>query len=292
MIKYIIVGFLWSLLSLSNSLGQSLNDLVGAKSPPTVQQGVVPMASPTPPVAPVVVAPVAVNAEVINLMVKETIAQSLNGDIAFKMDPLPGEVSCQTPLKDPEISILTVNDQQTKFSGELKFCAESTAQPVLFQGTLDLVATVPVLSRSVHFGETITEKDLTTLQVSARKVNKQMITQMSELIGTQPRDNTLRPQTPITRRQVIRPHDVKKDSYVTISYIKPHMVLATKGKALKDGYRGEIIPVENLDSKKTIKATIEGMGHVFVDTMPDMQGATPPKAPETELLKEISHEED
>lgn len=305
MIKFIIIGFIWSWAMIQGCMGQSLNDLVGAgPTAPTAQNG----AGGTPPasVATTVTVPanpkpfsnaynlVPINREVIFTLVKDAMAQNIDQETSFKLDALPDNASCLKALSEPEIGILTLNEQQTKFSGEVKFCEDGDAKPIMISGTLELMTTIPVLSRAIHFGETIEEKDITTIQLPTRKINKSVITQVSDLIGTQPRNTSLRPQVAISRQQVVRPHDVKKDSFVVISYIKPHMVLTTKGKAMQDGYRGETIRVENIDSQKVIKATIEGVGHVFVDAMPEYLGkakeleSTP--SPDQELIKEIKND--
>ena len=72
--------------------------------------------------------------------------------------------------------------------------------------------------------------------------------------------------------QVIRAADVMKQELVgrnetvTIVYEVPGMLLTIRGKALDAGAKGDVVNVLNIQSKRTIQATVSGPGRVSVVT--------------------------
>ena len=51
---------------------------------------------------------------------------------------------------------------------------------------------------------------------------------------------------------------------VTITYQVPGITLTMRGKAIDGGTLGEVVNVLNVQSKRTIQATVAGPGHVVV----------------------------
>ena len=61
-----------------------------------------------------------------------------------------------------------------------------------------------------------------------------------------------------------KPELVSRNDNVTITYEVPGIVLSMRGQALEGGTQGDLINVLNVQSKKTIRATIVGPGRVSV----------------------------
>jgi flagella basal body P-ring formation protein FlgA len=125
-----------------------------------------------------------------------------------------------------------------------------------------------------------------------------MVTQVSELIGTQVKVASLSANTPVFKRFLERPFDVNKGSTISIAYVHPHMSMTTKGKALENGRRGDVISVKNLDSQKTIQVTIDGAAHGFVEASvsPEDEVETPDDLAqdlaEQQLAQDVSQPEE
>ena len=57
---------------------------------------------------------------------------------------------------------------------------------------------------------------------------------------------------------------VARNETVTIYYEVPGMVLTIRGKAMDAGAKGDVVNVLNIQSKRTIQATVSGPGRVNV----------------------------
>ena len=77
---------------------------------------------------------------------------------------------------------------------------------------------------------------------------------------------------PVRRSDIEYPKLVKRNAMVTIVYKVPGMILKSKGKALADGTKGQMVPIMNLRSKLTMEAEVTGTGSVSVSTQ-----TSPPK---------------
>jgi flagella basal body P-ring formation protein FlgA len=65
----------------------------------------------------------------------------------------------------------------------------------------------------------------------------------------------------------MKPQLVERSESVTIVYQAPGLMLAVRGKASEGGTEGDMIDVVNLQSKRTIRATVIGRGQVAVTSM-------------------------
>jgi flagella basal body P-ring formation protein FlgA len=74
----------------------------------------------------------------------------------------------------------------------------------------------------------------------------------------------LRPGQAIRAADLMRPELVARNDNVTIMFEAPGMVLTIRGKALEGGGQGDVIHVQNVQSKRTVQATVSGPGRVFV----------------------------
>ena len=68
---------------------------------------------------------------------------------------------------------------------------------------------------------------------------------------------------------------------VSIGYEVPGMMITVRGKALESGALGDVINVSNVQTKRTIQATVSGPGRVSVAAMaPRRLAAKSPEQPE------------
>jgi flagella basal body P-ring formation protein FlgA len=135
---------------------------------------------------------------------------------------------------------------------------------------------VPVLARRLAAGEVIQASDLTTKQVPARLVTRQIVTDAGLIAGRSARRN-LQAETPLQKADLMAPQVVRRGEPVSITLDDGQMLLVAQGEALMDGALGERIRVVNPSSKKSIEATVIGTGQVAVD--PPLTAAQPASGP-------------
>jgi flagella basal body P-ring formation protein FlgA len=90
-----------------------------------------------------------------------------------------------------------------------------------------------------------------------------VIVDAERAIGLTPR-RALRPGQVIRQSDVAKPEVVARNETVTISYEVPGILLTIRGQAQEAGAQGDLINVVNVQTKRTIQATITGPGRVSV----------------------------
>jgi flagella basal body P-ring formation protein FlgA len=79
---------------------------------------------------------------------------------------------------------------------------------------------------------------------------------------------------PLTPGQLIRASDLQrqeiiaKNEMISVTYEAPGLVLSMRGRAQEGGAQGDVINVQNIQSKKIVQATIAGPGRVVVNGGP------------------------
>ena len=77
-----------------------------------------------------------------------------------------------------------------------------------------------------------------------------------------------------------RPEVVQRSETVTIVYEVPGILLTMRGKALEPGAAGDLINVLNVQSNRTVQATVTGPGRVTITaTLPRLAAAVAPANP-------------
>ena len=151
--RLILVGYVWILLVHQDVLGASLNDLVRKKSD----------AQATTLNTPAAKQAVSLPRATILRLITEKIHKTTGQDVSLRLGSTPPQVMCTKASNGMLVERVTLNKTQTKFSAELRVC--DTEPSLIIAGHLDLLTTVPALSHAIHFGESITAKDISSLQV-------------------------------------------------------------------------------------------------------------------------------
>ena len=108
---------------------------------------------------------------------------------------------------------------------------------------------------SIERGQEIGEADLAILRLPKTKGQESFAVAASQLIGMSAK-RRLNPGRPIKRSDVEAPKIVERNAIVTVLYRSPGMVLKTKGRATAAAARGEIVPIVNVQTKRTLQARI------------------------------------
>jgi flagella basal body P-ring formation protein FlgA len=137
------------------------------------------------------------------------------------------------------------------------------AQRQRIAGRVFFIARVPVMSRTLSRGEVIGERDIEWVETRAEAVRRDIVTDIRQVIGQEPRQQ-LRQGSPIRLSDVQRPVLVGRNATVTMTVKTPFMKLATQGRAVDEGGKGDVIRVTNVNSKRVVEAIVDGPNSVVV----------------------------
>ncbi|MFN4274946.1 MAG: flagellar basal body P-ring formation chaperone FlgA [Ferrovibrio sp.] len=143
------------------------------------------------------------------------------------------------------------------------------SEGVRFTGRAQAVESLPVLKNRVAAGETITKSDIEWVKVPAGRYGGGYIDRVEDLIGQTPR-RPLAAGRPLRSADIGKPEVITKNGLVTMVAQAPGLTITTTGRAIEAGSLGDVIQVMNLQSKKTVQATVIGMNQVQVITAPSI----------------------
>lgn len=132
-------------------------------------------------------------------------------------------------------------------------------------GRAQPVEAIPVLRNRINAGQTIDRNDIEWMRVPAGRYGAGYIDRLDDLIGQSPR-RPLAAGMPIRNADIGKPEAIAKNAMVTMTAQTLGMTITTTGRAMEAGSLGDVIPVMNLQSKKTVQATVTGTGQVQVVT--------------------------
>lgn len=123
--------------------------------------------------------------------------------------------------------------------------------PVVITGTVDVLFS----SRALTRGELLIEEDLETRQVSLDKLPIGYLSDSSRLTNLE-LTRPLRAGTALTLNAVRSREIIRQGQEVIIVAQAAGIQVRMTGEALKNGNFGDLIPVKNLNSGRTVEATI------------------------------------
>lgn len=194
-----------------------------------------------------------------------------NSDAQLALD---SRVRLYAPVGDePRIAIenLQVDPPSGRFNADLHVAGDDGADPVHVAGRLVNVIQIPTLARPMVPGEVIGAGDVAWISVDVGRLPAGQVMDARDLVGRTPR-RPVRAQEPLRPVDLEIPVLVHRNDSVLIVLQAPGMTLTAQGKALEDGGRGEMIRVVNIQSNRTIDATVVAVGQVGLAA----PGAPPP----------------
>lgn len=165
----------------------------------------------------------------------------------------------------PQIEQLRFDSRTGRFDGTLTIAGASSTQ-VRLAGTAVVTAETVELLRPIARGEIIKMSDLTMRRTPRAQVTPETITDPDQAVGMAAR-NAINLGRPLHISELTKPELVQRNESVTIVYQAPGLMLAVRGKAGDSGAEGDMIDVVNLQSNRTVRATIIGRGQVAVTPM-------------------------
>ncbi len=139
-----------------------------------------------------------------------------------------------------------------------------------YAGRLTEVVEAPVLKHRIERNHQIVASDIEMRKVPRTGLIGAIVLDPGDLIGRAV-TRTLRAGTTVRKRDVREIRMVKKNTVITILYQIPGLSLATKGRAVQAGVRGDVVMVRNTRSRKVIEAEVIGFDTVRAITMAPRQ---------------------
>lgn len=164
------------------------------------------------------------------------------------------------------VEVASVNFNPTRDMFEVALVAPSIKKPLKrlnISGTIERTTAIPVLKNSLRNGDVINAHDLDWIDIPARNVQAGMLLDEKDVLGMTPRRIVMAGK-PLSTNDLEQPKLVERGDTVMITFMDGPLILSTKGTAMQDGARGDVIRVTNINSNKTLDAHVTGSREVAV----------------------------
>ena len=147
-------------------------------------------------------------------------------------------------------------------SFELPGSAVARRLPLRFTGTVTETVEAATLSRALGRGELLKASDVTMERRPKAETGGESISaeQAVGLAATR----ALRAGQVLRLSDLHKPQVVQRNEVVTIVYEVPGILLTMRGKVLEPGAVGDLVSVLNVQSNRTVQATVSGPGRVTI----------------------------
>jgi flagella basal body P-ring formation protein FlgA len=163
------------------------------------------------------------------------------------------------PSAELSIARLSYDQRARRFDVLFDLPTSSARRPALrVTGTLVETGEAVVPLRAIAAGEVLKASD-----VMIERRPKTDVIAIEDVLGFAAK-RALKAGQVIRAGDVIKPELVGRNETVTISFEVPGMTLSIRGTALEAGALGDVVNVVNIQSKRTIQATVSGRGRVTV----------------------------
>lgn len=157
---------------------------------------------------------------------------------------------------------LAFDPRSRRFDVTLEMPGMQRLASLRFTGSVQETVETAVLVRPLAQNAVIASSDVAFERRPKSELTPNTIMRPDELVGLSLR-HAMRPGV-VRRSDVAKPELVGRNEAVTITFEVPGILLTVRGKALEPGAGGDIISVLNVQSNRTIQATVTGPGRVSV----------------------------
>ncbi|MFC3691717.1 flagellar basal body P-ring formation chaperone FlgA [Chenggangzhangella methanolivorans] len=165
-----------------------------------------------------------------------------------------------------EVARFVVDLKTGRFDALLQVAgaARGTA-PIRVTGAAVETVEVATLSRALSRGDIVSAADV---RADRRpKAQAQDALRPTEVAGLAAK-RALREDQPLRSGDLMRPQHVERGAFVTLIYATSGVSLSLKAKALAAGAAGDLITVQNLQSKRVVNGVVTGPSEVTVTSAP------------------------
>lgn len=165
---------------------------------------------------------------------------------------------------DLVVSRMNVDPRTGRFdiSFELPGSTLSRRAGLRFTGTVTETAEAATLTRSLRIGEIVKASDVTIGRRPKSELRGEGMVP-DQVIGMAAKI-ALRNGQALRTDDLVKPQIVQRNEAVTIYYEVPGIMLTVRGKATEAGAMGDVVSVLNIQSNRTVQATVIGPGRVTI----------------------------
>ncbi|MEH8015946.1 flagellar basal body P-ring formation protein FlgA [Rheinheimera muenzenbergensis] len=171
------------------------------------------------------------------------------------LDPRIGSKHCEQAL-DFSLSQLLTQRQNTIVIR----CSDTTAWQLYAPVRIDEIVATLVLRQNISTGSMITADMLETTSRARRFVRGNLVADANAVIGAKTKRS-------LSMGQILTFQDlclVCKGDVVTIAIRDNGLDVSASGIAMSDGSLGDVIPIQNRQSKRTVKAEVVAVNRVSI----------------------------
>ena len=195
--------------------------------------------------------------------------------VAFdnEIKPMPVEAAITAELR---IVRLNYDPRSGRFDVSLELPGSAIARklPMRFTGSISETFEALVPTRAIAQGEVMRAGDLVPARRPKSEAAPNVIREPEQAVGMVAK-RALRAGQAIRQSDFAKQEVVARNESVTISYEVPGITVSIRGQALEPGAQGDLINVLNVQSKKTLQATVTGPGRVSVGNSPSRVATLP-----------------
>lgn len=163
---------------------------------------------------------------------------------------------------EPRVKTFTLDEKSGRFTAVIQGPPGPDMQrqiTIAGRAVPQIEVSVPV--DRITSGHILRESDLETVRLPAARVSRTALVHAVDMIG-QEATRTLSAGQPIANASLRAPQLVQRDARVTITLETKNMQLTAIGRAMQSGAEGEVVRVQNLQSRITIDAVVTGENRV------------------------------
>lgn len=207
---------------------------------------------------------------------RDAISEDLRSFIMSEMpwDPADASVDVMPPamditVPDGDMAILWQASPQYRWFGPATFRGEihvdgAHERTIVAKANVDAYVDVVVAARDLPRGKLIQPTDLTLEKYSLTKLQRGPLRSIAAAVGSVAR-NPIFPGQVITDRD-LRPRVViKRNEMATVKTSIGGLMVTGRARALMDGHAGDVIMLENPQSKREVTGVVQADGTVIVD---------------------------
>ena len=173
------------------------------------------------------------------------------------------------PVPAGKVTFQLFQKEQRKLEGQLNLTAliyvdGVETKKVRLTGWVDVFDSVVCVSRNMKRGEILQEDDLYVSRKNISYLPSNILTGKEKAIGLALK-HQIKEDTPLKEWMLERPPIVERGDMVMILAESGGLRVTVPGKILEKGYRGQLVQVQNIMSRKNIYAKVIDEATVMVD---------------------------
>ena len=218
------------------------------------------------------IAPDDIEARIVRALAgRHRVADISNLTLTFDVEPIAIHAE-----PDAELRIARLGFEPRSGRFDIMFELPGATRRLLrYTGSFAETFEAAMLTRPIAAGTALKATDLKFVRRPKAEFAANIVTEAGQAVGLAARQ-PLRPGQMLRQTDLTKPEVVTRNESVTITYEVPGITLTMRGKAMEGGAQGEIINVLNIQSKRTIQATIVGPGQVIIIAPVRASVMTPP----------------